>query len=137
MMPTENCLMCGKPHAGKYVICGACIEEYNLTLEQIKEMGGLRQIESETESTSLDPNKKNTASNTKKVYAEDTSSYLANQKTTQSSNPHTNVQTDPYIHLITKLTNDINTIKSILVIYFTVTVIGIVIYILYILSYSK
>lgn len=126
-MPTENCLMCGKPHAGKYVICGACIAEYNLTREQIKEMGGLRQIESETEAPTLNPNKRNTVSNTD----------LANQKTTQPSNPPTDAQTDPYIHLITKLAKDINTIKSILFFYFTVTVIGIVVYILYTLSYSK
>lgn len=36
------CIMCGKEHTGDYYVCNACITEYNLTEEQIMEMGGKR-----------------------------------------------------------------------------------------------
>lgn len=139
IMSTENCVMCGKPHAGKYVVCGACITEFNLTQDQIEDMGGLRQIEPKTKSSSLDSAKKNTVSNTEKIHKEAGSLSTAYQKTatTQSLNPSTNAQADPYINLITKLTKDVNTIKSILLFYFVFTVIGMVIYILALVSASS
>ena len=39
----KTCVMCGKEHTGKYYVCDTCIYEYNLTDNQLYEMGGLRE----------------------------------------------------------------------------------------------
>lgn len=51
-----NCIMCGKEHTGDYYVCNACIAEYNLTNEQLLEMGGLRNKTENSENVSFKEN---------------------------------------------------------------------------------
>lgn len=52
----KTCVMCGKKNAGKYYVCDACIFEYNLTQEQLNEMGGLREKSDQTSNLATQKN---------------------------------------------------------------------------------
>ncbi len=128
-MESSKCRMCGLLHNGKYVVCSACISEYNLTSEQITEMGGLRVNDAETISDDIDTD----------ILDEAASSVPGNTANTTTSDEHTDQDQDneeetyipeSYTNVLYHIAHNLDIIKSIMVFYFVITVIGLVIYIL-------
>ena len=124
---TENCVMCGKSHTGKYYVCDACISEYNFTKDQILEMGGLRDTSESTNNTNNTNNRIYTKNDPQRPVS----------KRPDASNVLKRKDTDEYIYYLRRIHNNISTIRTIMVVMFTLFIIAAVFILLgYASSYS-
>lgn len=131
-----KCIMCGIPHTGKYVICDTCINEYNLTPEQITEMGGLRTDDTEDKSGNIKVNNsdESTATITGAGTQDTTNTYSDQQQIIEKRDSGENTSPESYTNVLYHIAHALDTIKSIVFFYFVITIIGLVIFILSVLS---
>ncbi len=138
--PDTNCVMCGKKHGGDYYVCDSCIMEYNLTKDQILNMGGSRD---NSESIGNAPTKEAQKTTTKKP---EVSPLPAQEEPDSSSHPSQGIDAklDELIALMKEnkdindhsfialcnIDSNIKTIKSIAVTMFTLFVFSAVILLL-------
>lgn len=131
-MESSKCRMCGLLHNGKYVVCSACISEYNLTSDQITEMGGLRVNDAETISDDINTDIPEEAATipdgTRKTTTSD--EQTDQEQDNEKGDMEETYAPESYTNVLYHIAHDLDIIKSIMVFYFVITVIGLVIYIL-------
>ena len=121
--------MCGKEHTGDYYVCNACITEYNLTEEQIMEMGGKRdkfEINNSVSPIETDQSVKK-MSEPKPIVKENENVHTQQESQVQQKNMTTQTQnnSDPYLIMLRRIDSNLYTIKTIIVILFTLFLIGV------------
>ncbi len=132
-MESSKCRMCGLLHNGKYVVCSACISEYNLTSEQITEMGGLRVNDAETISDDIDTDMPDEAASSVPGNTANTTTsdeQINQEQDNEKGYPEETYAPESYTNVLYHIAHNLDTIKSIMYFYFVITIIGLVIYIL-------
>lgn len=132
-MESSKCRMCGLLHNGKYVVCSACISEYNLTSDQITEMGGPRVNDAETISDDIDtdiPDEEASSVPNDTVKTTTSNEHDDQDQGSEKEYPEETSTPESYTNVLYHIAHNLDIIKSIMVFYFVITVIGLVIYIL-------